>query len=240
MTTPDALGIEHLPPNPCTQGHVGPTLSLRGRQNTQQRGDAGLGETAVPWKTWLTRKLNYPEGALRPLESRTKKSKKVECELPLTGTTQGQQNWWTKGLRGSRRILRNWTGGWTTAKSVAQEGRKLKPIPPHTPSSFTDRKTTKTDLTGLKPTEDIFFSFSLNSFFLPSFLPSFPPSVLPSFRSFSIPFSFHLFLYTSPFPTGETIKPGALKRPELDPNRGHPITKTVTQISLCYSRQLAR
>ena len=39
---------------------------------------------------------------------------------------------------------------------------------------------------------------------------------------------------------GETIKPRALKRPELDPNRGYPNNQTVRQISLCYSRELAR
>ena len=43
-----------------------------------------------------------------PLASRTGKSKKVECELLLIGTTQGQHNWWTKVLEGSRRTLRNW------------------------------------------------------------------------------------------------------------------------------------
>ena len=52
--------------------------------------------------------------------------------------------------------MKNWTGGWTTEKSEAQEGRKVKPIHLHTPSHFTDRKTSKTNLTGLKPTEDIF------------------------------------------------------------------------------------
>ena len=56
-----------------------------------------------------------------PLVSRRAKNKKVECELPLIGVSQGKHNWWTKGLGGSRRTMRNWTGGWTTAKSVAQE-----------------------------------------------------------------------------------------------------------------------
>ena len=59
-----------------------------------------------------------------PLESRTAKSKKVEYELLLIGAPQGHHNWWTKCLVGSRRTLRNWTGGRTTAKSVAQEGEK--------------------------------------------------------------------------------------------------------------------
>ena len=118
---------------------------------------------------------------------------------------------------GSRRTRRNWTGGWTTAKSVAQEGRKVKPILPTTPSCFTHRKTSRTNLTGLKLAEDFFFSFPpfpLNSFyhsvllsffyslFLPSFIYSFvlifvkTPSylasalsffLLPSVLSFSIP-----------------------------------------------------
>ena len=148
----------------------------------------------------------------------------------------------------------------------------MKPIPPPTPSRFTDRKTSRTDLTGLKPAEDFSYFFPLllspssflsfflfYSFFLPSFLyffilifvkihSSFFPSIffysffLPSFLSFSIPFSFLTFFFLSffpPFPTGETIKPGALKRPELDPNRGILITEIVRQISLCYSRELA-
>ena len=82
----------------------------------------------------------------------------MECELPLSGAPQGQHNWWTKGLGGSRRTLRNWTGDWTTVKSVAQEGRKVKPIPPTTtdlrlPLPFTDRKTTRTGLTRDPPQE---------------------------------------------------------------------------------------
>ena len=135
----------------------------------------------------------------------------------------------------------------------------MKPILPTTPSRFTDRKTSRTNLTGLKPAEDFFFPpFPLNSFFLsvllsfciPSsfhplpflfFLPaffylffcftfcknplflSFLQSFLfliPSFLSFSIPF-FHPSLLLPPprlslFPTGDTIKPRALKRSELD------------------------
>ena len=50
-TTHEALGTEHLPPSPCAQSPEGPTLPLGGRQNAQQRGAAGLGETAVPRKT---------------------------------------------------------------------------------------------------------------------------------------------------------------------------------------------
>ena len=72
----------------------------------------------------------------------------------LKDSTTGElKAWWG----GSRRTLRNWTGGWKTVKSVAQEGRKVKPILPTTPSRFTDRKTSRTDLTGLKPAEDFFF-----------------------------------------------------------------------------------
>ena len=38
-----------------------------------------------------------------PLASRTAKSKKVECELPLMGVPQGQHNWWTEGLGGEQK-----------------------------------------------------------------------------------------------------------------------------------------
>ena len=64
-------------------------------------------------------------------------------------------------------------------KSVAQEGRKVEPILPSTPSRSTDRKASRTNLTRLKPAEDIFFSF---------FLSSFPPEFL-------LLFSFFLFLF---------------------------------------------
>ena len=87
-----------------------------------------------------------------------------------------------------------------------------------------------------------FLSF-FKIFFLPSFLSFFIPSSLLllfiyflNFKLKKIPcsfLSFFLFLFLlssllpplpffSSFPTGETIKPGAVKRPELDPNRGHP------------------
>ena len=142
----------------------------------------------------------------------------------------------------------------------------MKPIPPTTSSRFTDRKTSRTNLTRLKPSEVFHFLLSLSSVFLPS--PKIPssllsfflflfllPSILYHFYSFFLPrfiyffvlifvkspsyldsdlYSFFLppfpFLFPfsllpfsfytpihSPFPTGETIKPGALKRPELDP-----------------------
>ena len=153
-------------------------------------------------------------------------------------------------------------------KSVAQEGRKEKPILPNTVSLSTDRKTHRTNLTPLKPAEDFFFFLSslppefllpfcpssfFYSFFLPSYiynfilflvkipssylsselflfpLPSFLSCFLPSFLSpflrSVLPFLFYsrfpsfTFFFLSPFPTDETIKPGALKRPELDPVR---------------------
>ena len=107
----------------------------------------------------------------------------MECELPLIGATQGQQTWWTKGLVGSRRTPRNWTGGWTTAKSVAQDGRKVQPILATTPSRFTDRKTSRTNLTCLKPADDFFF-------FVSSFPPEFLLPFCPSFF-FYIPSYFH-------------------------------------------------
>ena len=79
-------------------------------------------------------------------------------------------------------------------KSVAQEGRKVKPIPPTTPSPFTDRKTSRTKLNRLKPAEDNFFSpFPLNSFFL-SVLLSFSFLFLPSFTFlFLLPAFFYFF-----------------------------------------------
>ena len=138
---------------------------------------------------WTTLKEHQEHRA-----SRTAKSKKVECELLLIGAPHGQHNWWTKGPGGIRRTLRNWTGGWTTAKSVAQEGRKVKPILPTTPSHFTDRKTSRTNLTNLKPAEDVFFPYLL--FFSPIPLNSFFLSVL---LSFLIPSSFHPLLFYSFF-----------------------------------------
>ena len=139
----------------------------------------------------------------------------------------------------------------------------MKPILPTTSSHSTDRKTSRTNLTGLKPAEDFFFFhssfppefllpfcpsfFSLfllpsilylfYSFFLPSFIYSFvfitvkitsflasdlSLFLFPSFLSFSIPFFPPSLLFFSSlpfyiFPTGETIKPGVLQRPELDP-----------------------
>ena len=51
--------------SPCAQSPAGPTVSLGGRQNTQQRGATGLGETACPGKTRPSRGLNHPIAALR-------------------------------------------------------------------------------------------------------------------------------------------------------------------------------
>ena len=64
-TTPKSTGSEQLPPAPCAQRPAGPTGSLEGRQNTQQRRAAGLWETAVPGKTWPSKGMNYPGRALR-------------------------------------------------------------------------------------------------------------------------------------------------------------------------------
>ena len=115
---------------------------------------------------------------------------------------------------GSRRTLRNWTAGWTTVKNVAQEGRKVKPIPPPTHSRITDRKINRTNLTGLKRAEDfpfLFPPFALNSFFLSVPLSFFYSLFLPSFPflfPFSLlPFFFSLFFFSSPislFPTDKT------------------------------------
>ena len=84
-------------------------------------------------------------------------------------------------------------------KSVAQEGRKVKPILPTTPSRSTDRNTSRTNLTSLKPAEDLFFFFFL-SVFPPEFLRPFGPSFffyssfLPSFIFlFLLPAFFYLF-----------------------------------------------
>ena len=122
----------------------------------------------------------------------------MECELPQIGATQGQHSWWTKGLVGSTRTRRNWTEGWTTAKSVAQEGRKVKPILPTTPSHSTERKTSRTNLTGFKPAKDYFFFSSFPPEFLllfcPFFFLFFLPSILYLFYYFSLPSFIYSFL----------------------------------------------
>ena len=64
-TTPKSTNSEQLLPSPCAQSPAGPTGSLGLRQNTQQRGAAGLGETAFPGKTQPSRGLNYPIAAPR-------------------------------------------------------------------------------------------------------------------------------------------------------------------------------
>ena len=65
VTTPKSTCSKKLLPSPCTKSPAGPTGSLGGRQNAQQRGAAGLGETAFPGKTRPSRGLNYPKAALR-------------------------------------------------------------------------------------------------------------------------------------------------------------------------------
>ena len=64
-TTPKSTGSEKLLLGPCAQNPAGPTGSLGGRQNTQQRGAAGLGEIAFPGKTRPNQGLNYPIAARR-------------------------------------------------------------------------------------------------------------------------------------------------------------------------------
>ena len=108
--------------------------------------------------------------------------------MPQICAPQGQHNWWTKRLGGSRKTLRNWTGGWAIAKSVAQEGRKVKPILPPSPYLITDRKTSRTDQTGLKSEEEF---FSLPTKFLLPFCPSF------FFYSFFLPSFTYLFILIS-------------------------------------------
>ena len=64
-TTPKSTSSEKLLPRPSAQNPAGPTGSLGGRQNAQQRGAAGLGETAFPCRTRPHRGLNYPIAAPR-------------------------------------------------------------------------------------------------------------------------------------------------------------------------------
>ena len=92
--------------------------------------------------------------------------------------------------------MRNWTAGCTTAKNVAQEGRKVKPILPTTPSCSTDRTTSRTNLTSLKPAEDFFYSFFLSSF-PPEFLLPFCPSVFYLVLLPSILYLFNCFFLPS-------------------------------------------
>ena len=82
---------------------------------------------------------------------------------------------------------------------MAQEGRKVKPILPTTPSRSTDRKTSRTHLTCLKPAEDFFFfnPFPLNSFFLSVLLSFFIPSSFhPLPFLFLLPAFFYSFVLT--------------------------------------------
>ena len=65
VSTPKSTDSEQLLPSPCTHSSAGPTGSLGGRQNTQQREPAGLGENAFPRKTRPSRGLKYPRAAPR-------------------------------------------------------------------------------------------------------------------------------------------------------------------------------
>ena len=64
-TKPKSTDSEQHLPSPCAQSPAEPTGSQGGRQNTQQRGAAGLGDTAFPGKTPPSRGLNYPIAAPR-------------------------------------------------------------------------------------------------------------------------------------------------------------------------------
>ena len=82
----------------------------------------------------------------------------------------------------------------------------MKPILPTTPSLCTDRTTSRTNLTSLKPAKDLFFfsCFFFLSFFPPEFLLPFCPSFFfYSFflRSFTFFYSFFLpsFIYSVVF-----------------------------------------
>ena len=62
-TTPKSTSSEQLLPSPCSRSPAGPTGSLGLRQNTQQRGAAGLGETAFPGKTRPSRRAELPHSS---------------------------------------------------------------------------------------------------------------------------------------------------------------------------------
>ena len=185
------LKTSHLAPahrgTECCRAY---SLSSRKAEWTAEGSCRARGDCS-PCKDLTQKGAGLPYRSTRvSLAPSTAKSKKVECELPLICATQGRPNWWTKGLGGRIRTLRNWTGSWTTVKSVTPEGRKVKPIPPTTPSCFSDKKTSRTDLTGLKQAEDLVFlsffslllpfcpSFFFYSFFLPSFTFLMPSSCL--------------------------------------------------------------
>ena len=142
-------------------------------------------------------------------------------ELPLLGAPQEQWNWWTEGLGWARRALearQQQTGelGWRLGRAT-QEGRKVKSIPPQPAAA---RKISRTAFPSLKPAGGFYFQsnfFSFNSFLL-SFLLSF-------FYSFFPLLSFPLYIFSLPsfiylIPTSETITPGTVKIPEMDPKRG--------------------
>ena len=65
MTTPKSTSSEKLLHCPCAKSPAELTSSLGGRQNAQQRGGAGLGETAFPGRIRPGRGLNHPIAASR-------------------------------------------------------------------------------------------------------------------------------------------------------------------------------
>ena len=96
--------------------------------------------------------------------------------MPLIGVPQGQHNWWTEGCRralGAQKQTEEL--GWRLGNceegssdlapipAQPQEGRKVKPIPPQPAAA---RRTSRTDLTGLKPAGGILNFFFLLPFFL--------------------------------------------------------------------------
>ena len=110
--------------------------------------------------------------------------------MTLFGAPQEQRNWWTKGLgkeKGTEEL------GNSEEFSSGREKRETNPS--NDPSHSTDKKTSTTNMTGLKPAQDFFFSFILSSF-PPEFLLLFCPSFF--FYSFFLP-SFTFFIPSSCF-----------------------------------------
>ena len=192
---PKAPGTDYLLSSPCAQSPAAPSGCLEERWKCPAEGRCrALGDSSLQ-KDLTQCGVNYPEGELRVSASKRTKSKKVVCELPLIGAPQGQHNWWTKGLGGSRRALRNRAGGWKKVKSVAQEGRKAKSI---LPQHVAAKKTNRTGLSDLRTAKGFFLFFVIPSSFLSSFSFLF---LLPSFLSFLflLPFFFYLYFLISNF-----------------------------------------
>ena len=188
------------------------------------------------------------------------------CELPLTGAPQGQCNWWTKDLGREQKDPQELDWSLDNSKEWGSGREKSETNPSTHPLPYHRKEDQQNWRDGLKPAEDFLFLFLLPSilyFFIPSsclllfifyfnfcynsfFLSLLSSFFIPSFLSFSISFHsfpspfFFFFLFFSPFHTGETIKPAALKTPELDPNRAHPNNQDSDTNSLCYYRDLAR